>query len=74
MSIVHKSIRAEVIDFKEDQKELEDTEMQNNELGFSVPKSYADFNDVKNTSNFLDRSVISKTETMSQYTLYRENS
>ena len=46
-----------MIDFKEDQKELEDTEMQNNELGFSVPKSYADFNDVKNTSNFLDRSV-----------------
>ena len=63
-----------MIDFKEDSKELEDTEMQNNKLGFSVPKSYAAFSDPKSPSNFLDRSLISKNGTMSQYTLYMENS
>ena len=48
-----------MIDIRADSKELEDTEMFNNRLDISVPKSYADFNDPKNTSNFLDRSLIS---------------
>ena len=65
LSITQKSIRVEAIDNRDDSKELEDTQMQNNNLGFSAPKSYADFTSPKTTSNFLDRSPISLLDTIS---------
>lgn len=48
-----------MIDINEDLKELEDTEMLEKHSSTSVPKSHADFNGAKNTSNFDDRSVVS---------------